>query len=265
MRLPYYQVDAFTNKIFGGNPACVVPLTEWLPDEVLVRIAAENAVAETAFFIPADKGFHLRWFTPELEMDLCGHATLATAHVLKYHLGYEADEIRFESASGMLSVYVSEDRYTLDFPSRKPVVASLPDIIAEAVSKKPAEVFKARDYMLVYDKEEDVLDIRWNRLLLDQLDLSPGGIIITAPGKEVDFVSRFFVTQSVNFEDPVTGSAHCSLIPFWAGRLGLESLKAVQVSERRGELFCKDAGDRVLISGNARTYSEGYFYLDMPM
>ncbi len=262
MKLPIYQIDAFTDKIFGGNPACVVPLESWLPDETLVKIAAENAVAETAFFLPDGDGFHLRWFTPELEMDLCGHATLATAHTLKAILNYEPEVIKFRSRSGELKVSNTGNLYTLDFPSRMPVKAELPDIISRAIDIQPSEVLKARDYFLVFESEEDIKNIKLNRLLLDEIDLAPGGIILTAPGEKVDFVSRFFVTQSVNFEDPVTGSAHCSLIPFWAERLGKNQLNALQLSERQGQLTCENKGERVLISGYARTYSEGSFYLD---
>jgi predicted PhzF superfamily epimerase YddE/YHI9 len=209
MKLDLYQVDAFTDKIFGGNPACVVPLQEWLPDEMLLKIAKENAVAETAFFVPAGTDFHLRWFTPEIEMDLCGHATLAAAHILKSALYYPGDYIVFHSRSGILQVSFEGDLYSLDFPSRVPVKAELPSIIKASLSKQPDEILLSRDYVLVYSTEQDVRDIRINRQIVDQINLDPGGIIITAPGDHCDFVSRFFTPQASIFEDPVTGSAHC--------------------------------------------------------
>jgi PhzF family phenazine biosynthesis protein len=257
MELQLFQIDAFTDKVFGGNSACVVPLTHWLPDEVLLKITRENAVAETAFFIPNGNHYHIRWFTSEIEMDLCGHATLASAHVLRKHLKISADIIEFESNSGLLKVHCQADRYTLDFPSRKPVPAPLPEIIRTGLGNHPKEVYKSRDYLLVYDHENDIKDIALNRYVLDQINLDPGGIILTAPGKEVDFVSRYFTTQSTIFEDPVTGSAHCSLIPFWSERLNKQDLIALQISSRTGKLWCRNSGDRVLITGEAVTYLEG--------
>ena len=262
MKLEFYQVDAFTDKIFAGNPACVVQLEKWLPDDTLLKIARENAVAETAFFIAADQGFDLRWFTPEIEMDLCGHATLATAYVLKTILHYEKDKIIFHSKSGILEVFVDEDLYTLDFPSRMPQHATLPEIIKASLNEQPVEVLRSRDFVLVYDKEQDVRDIQINRQIVDQINLDPGGIIITAPGDNCDFVSRFFTPQASTFEDPVTGSAHCSLIPYWSKRLNKNRMTAFQLSDRGGKLFCEDKGDRVLISGNARTYSAGTFWTE---
>jgi PhzF family phenazine biosynthesis protein len=262
MKLQVFQVDAFTDRIFGGNAACVVPLTGWLDDNTLLNIAKENAVAETAFFVPLNDHFHIRWFTPDIEMDLCGHATLATAHVLKEHFNNGAGSVRFESKSGLLTVTNHADRYTLDFPSRAPVPAALPDVIKQGIDLQPTEVFKARDYMLVYGHEDAIKNIRLNRQLLDQLNLDPGGIIITAPGVNVDFVSRYFTTQSTIFEDPVTGSAHCSLIPFWSQRLHKKEMTALQLSERGGRLWCTDANDRVLITGQARTYSAGTLWTE---
>lgn len=257
MELSIYQVDAFTDHIFGGNPACVVPLEYWLEDEVLSKIAKENAVAETAFFIPAGDHFHLRWFTPEIEMDLCGHATLATAHVLKNHLNNRSETILFESKSGPLSVRSGLNSYTLDFPSRVPVQTELPEALKKGIDRQPLEVLKSRDYVLVYKSEEDIRNIKFDRQIVDKINLDPGGIIITAPGKSVDFVSRFFTPQASIFEDPVTGSAHCSLIPFWSKKLRKSDLTALQLSERVGKLTCKQQGDRVLITGQARTYLIG--------
>jgi PhzF family phenazine biosynthesis protein len=255
--LNLYQVDAFTDHVFGGNPACVIPLEKWLPDEQLLLLARENAVAETAFFISQGDRFSLRWFTPEIEMDLCGHATLASAHVIKIFLGHQQDRILFDSASGPLEVSFKDGLYVLDFPSRKPVETALPDIISRALDRQPLAVLKARDYVLVYGTEEDIQHIRVDRQVFDQINLDPGGIVITAPGSISDFVSRFFTPQASIMEDPVTGSAHCSLIPYWSERLQKKELTARQLSERIGTLHCTDNGERVLIAGNARTYSAG--------
>lgn len=262
MKFELYQVDAFTNKIFSGNPACVVPLDKWLPDDILLKIAKENAVPETAFFIPNGKGFHLRWFTPEIEMDLCGHATLATAHILKTSLNYPDDKILFTSKSGELEVQLDGELYTLNFPSRKPVAATLPDIIKRSLHKQPKEVLKSRDFVLVYENEKDVREIKINRQILDEINIDPGGVIITAKGDNCDFVSRFFVPQASIFEDPVTGSSHCSLIPYWSEKLGKKEMVAMQLSERTGKVYCKNEGKRVLISGHAKTYSTGSLWIE---
>lgn len=257
MQLPIFQVDAFTDKVFGGNPAAVCPLEHWLPDDVMQKIAIENSVAETAFFIPLNAGFEIRWFTPEIEMDLCGHATLATAHVIARHLNYSLPSIKFLSKSGELMVTVENELLTLNFPSRKPEPSDIPQIILDAIQVKPVEVLKSRDYVLVFETEEIIRRIEPNQSILNQINLDPGGVVITAKGDEVDFVSRYFTPQASIFEDPVTGSAHCSLIPFWSEKLGKESMLALQVSPRVGKLFCKSLGERVLISGEAVTYLEG--------
>ena len=261
MKLELYQIDAFTNKIFGGNPACVVPLKNWLPDEILLKISKENAVAETAFFVNKGEKIHLRWFTPEIEMDLCGHATLATAHCLKTILDYKNNKIVFETLSGDLTVIAENDFYYLDFPSRMPVESSLPVEISKALNIQPKEILRSRDYVLVYETEDDIKNIQINRQFFDQINLNPGGVIVTAKGKNCDFVSRYFTPQSTILEDPVTGSAHCSLIPFWANRLGKNTLSAMQISERMGELNCINKEDRVIISGQARTYSIGNLWI----
>tara|TARA_B100000767_G_scaffold255303_1_gene261365 strand:- start:4623 stop:5411 length:789 start_codon:yes stop_codon:yes gene_type:complete len=257
MTLDLFQIDAFTNTVFSGNPACVVPLTSWLPDEILLKITQENAVAETAFFVPKGDKFHLRWFTPEIEMDLCGHATLATAHCLKTILDYPANNIVFETVSGDLTVCVKDDFYFLNFPSRMPIASKLPEIIEKSLNISPKEVYKSRDYVLVYDTEEEIKNIKINRQLFDQINLDTGGVIVTSKGTTCDFVSRFFTPQASILEDPVTGSAHCSLIPFWAKKLHKKELTALQLSKRRGTLNCLDKNDRVIISGQARTYSIG--------
>ena len=262
MKLELYQIDAFTDKTFGGNPACVVPLNDWLADETLLKIAQENAVAETAFFVERGVKIQLRWFTPEIEMDLCGHATLATAHCLKSILNHPKDEIIFETQSGDLTVQMKNDLYNLDFPSRMPISAELPDIIRRSLNIKPKEIYKSRDYMLVYDTEQEIENIKVDRQIFDQINLDPGGVIVTAKGESCDFVSRFFTPQASILEDPVTGSAHCSLIPFWSSRLGKNHLIAVQISDRVGKLYCQNKKDRVIISGKAKTYSIGNLWTE---
>lgn len=262
MKLKLYQIDAFTDKIFGGNPACVVPLNDWLPDHILLKITKENAVAETAFFVDRGDKIHLRWFTPEIEMDLCGHATLATAHCLKSILDYPKDEIIFETQSGDLTVSIKNDLYNLDFPSRMPISSELPDIIRKSLNIEPIEVYKSRDYMLVYGTEQEIENIKVNRQVFDQINLDPGGVIVTAKGESCDFVSRFFTSQASILEDPVTGSAHCSLIPFWSLRLGKNKLDAIQISDRVGKLYCQNKKDRVIISGKAKTYSIGNLWTE---
>lgn len=262
MKLDLYQIDAFTNEVFGGNIACVVPLTTWLPDEMLFHIAKENAVPETAYFIIKEEKVHLRWFTPDVEMDLCGHATLASAYVLKKFLDYPKDIIVFESLSGNLTVSVEGDLYTLDFPSRMPIEAKLPQVIKDALNIQPKQVLKARDYVLVYETEGDIRDIKIDRQIFDQINLDPGGVIVTAKGDKCDFVSRFFTPQASILEDPVTGSAHCSLTPYWSGELIKKEMYAKQISERGGQLICIDKGDRVWIRGKAKTYSKGSLWTE---
>jgi PhzF family phenazine biosynthesis protein len=257
MQLPLYHVDAFTDQIFHGNPAAVCPLEGWLPDDLMQKIALENSLAETAFFVPGGDGFEIRWFTPEIEMDLCGHATLASAHVIARHLRYPLSVIKFRSQSGLLAVRVEGDLLTLDFPSRKPQPSRLPQVILDAFPAAPAEALKSRDYLLVYDDEEVIRRMQPDQSILSQIDLGTGGVIVTAPGREVDFVSRFFSPGASIFEDPVTGSAHCTLIPYWSERLGKQTLHAWQLSARGGRLLCQDAGERVLIAGKAVTYLAG--------
>lgn len=261
MELSLYQVDAFTNKVFGGNPACVVPLKKWMEDEILIKIAQENSVPETAFFVETEIGFHLRWFTPEIEMDLCGHATLATAFIIKNFLNYSKNEINFKTLSGNLKVTSNDDLFTLDFPSRDPVEVELPEIIKKAVSIYPLKTFKSRDYVLIYNNQSDIENITVDPQILNHLDLKTGGIVVTAKGDKVDFVSRFFSPRSSIFEDPVTGSAHCSLVPYWSKILNKDEMKAFQLSKRKGELWCVNKGERVLLTGNAKIYSTGSIWI----
>ena len=262
MKLSIYQIDAFCDRVFCGNPACVVLLEDWLPDELLLKIAQENAVAETAFLVMGGETIHLRWFTPDLEIDLCGHATLAAAYVLKVHLNYQKGTIVFSTASGLLKVTSQDDLLTLDFPVRKPSVEELPKAIKDALSIQPKQVLKSRDYVLVYDSVQEVENITVDRNVFDQINLGHGGVIVTAEGKQCDFVSRFFTPQATILEDPVTGSAHCSLIPYWSDRLNKTELVAMQLSERKGTLYCEHWGDRVRISGRAKTYMVGSIWIE---
>ena len=261
MKLPIFQIDAFSDKVFGGNPACVVPLENWLQDEVLLKIAQENAVAETAFFVRKGKNFHLRWFTPDIEMDLCGHATLATAHCILSELKLESEKVIFETLSGELEVSLNNGRYLLDLPRRDPIAATLPDEIKNALNIQPKKVLKARDYLLIYENQKEIEDIVVKREVFDQINLNPGGVIVTAKGDHYDFVSRFFTPQATILEDPVTGSAHCTLTPYWSNELYKKSMNAQQISKRKGELICELKKDRVEISGKAITYFEGYISL----
>jgi len=255
MKIPIYQVDAFTSKLFRGNPAAVCPLTEWIDPGLMQSIAAENNLSETAFFVKKNDFYELRWFTPEIEVDLCGHATLATGHVLFNHLGYAEKEIRFETKSGRLTVKRSDDLISLNFPANPPVKIDTPDNLTEGLGKKPIEVYKSRDYLALFEGETDVLSIQPEFGILRKLDCL--GIIITSRGDTSDFVSRFFAPSAGIDEDPVTGSAHTTLVPYWAKKLNKTKFHAFQISKRGGELFCQLTGDRVLISGKAKTYLKG--------
>lgn len=260
MKLSIFQIDAFTSKPFGGNPAAVVPLDSWLPDETMLAIAAENNLAETAFFVRESNGFGLRWFTPTVEMDLCGHATLATAFLVWTELGFTGDEIAFHTKSGELLVTRASDKFILDFPSRPATECEVPNGLAEALGVKPQEVLKSRDYLALFESEDDILALKPDFRAI--ADLGVHAVIVSAPGKTSDFVSRFFAPNVGVDEDPVTGSAHCTLIPYWAGRLGKNSLYARQVSNRGGELYCELVGDRVKIGGNAVLYLKGEIYVE---
>jgi len=252
-----YQIDAFTNKLFGGNPAAVIPLESWLDDALMQKIAAENNLAETVFFVPKNEGYHIRWFTPELEIDLCGHATLASAFVLYEYLGHTKPQLIFYSKSGELIITPDGDKLQLNFPSRMPVrVTEYPEQLLTGLGiTHPLGVYKSRDYVVEVATAQEVLNVNIDIALLNQIDVI--GIIVTAPGKDCDFVSRFFAPNCGIAEDPVTGSAHSTLIPFWAEKLGENKLHAKQVSKRGGELWCENIGERVTMSGNCVFYMKG--------
>ncbi|MGB0203648.1 MAG: PhzF family phenazine biosynthesis protein [Neptuniibacter sp.] len=255
MKLPIYQIDAFAEKTFEGNPAAVVPLEEWLPDEIMQSIAEENNLAETAFFVPTDSGFHIRWFTPKDEVKLCGHATLASAYVLFNCLGYKAPSVSFDSLSGELTVTRGGEYLTLDFPNQMPVPCEVPQALVDALGIEPKACLANEDYMAVFSSEEEVAAIQPDYRLLEQLDRR--GLIVTAPGNASDFVARFFAPKLGVPEDPVTGSAYTHLTPYWSEKLGKAKLSAIQISPRTGKLQCEVKGDRVLISGTAVKYLEG--------
>ena len=257
MKLKAFHVDAFTNRLFSGNPAVVVFLDEMLSDRALLNIARENGVPETAFVYRHGDKFDLRWFTPDVEMDLCGHATLASAHVIFTEIGFDGEEIPFETDSGRISVKRgSSGGYILDFPIREAVVSDLPGDIRRSLNIDPIEIYKARDYMLVFASEHDIESMVIDRFWFDKINLDPGGVVVTAPGSDCDFVSRFFTPQATILEDPVTGSAHCTLVPYWAKRLSKKKLFAKQLSSRGGQLHCLLDGERVLLEGEAVTYAE---------
>ena len=260
MKLDIYQIDAFAKEVFRGNPAAVCPLDRWIDAELMQNIALENNLSETAFFVKKDGVYEIRWFTPTFEIDLCGHATLASAFVIFEILKAETEIIKFYShKSGALEVEKQGDRFVLDFPSRPVSPVDIPEGLIEAIGKEPKKVLKARDYFLVYENEQEILDIAPNFSRL--LEVGGHGFIVTSKGGDSDFVSRFFAPEVGVFEDPVTGSAHCNLIPFWAERLGKNEMFARQISQRGGELFCKLEGDRVKIGGNAVLYLKGEIYV----
>jgi predicted PhzF superfamily epimerase YddE/YHI9 len=262
MNIPIYQIDAFTSQVFGGNPAAVCPLDRWLDDATLQAIAAENNLAETAFFIPQGDGYALRWFTPTVEVDLCGHATLASAFVIFEELDPARAAVTFATRSGDLTVRRGDPSagsepglLLMDFPTLTPEPCAAPDGLAAGLGAAPREVFAAMDYLAVYDSEEQVRALRPDMALLARLDRR--GVIATAPGARADFVSRFFAPAAGIPEDPVTGSAHCMLTPYWSRRLGKRRLHALQVSARGGELMCEDRGARVTIAGRAVKFLQG--------
>ena len=254
-RVPIYHIDAFTGRVFSGNPAAVCPLDTWLEDSLMQAIARENNLSETAFLVSEKIGYHIRWFTPMAEVDLCGHGTLATAFVLFEILDVPGDSISFNSRSGRLAVEKDRDLLAMDFPSQPPIPCAVPDTLKDAFQKAPSEILCSEDYLVVFPDEEDIKTLKPDMEKLAQLDLR--GVIVTAEGKETDFVSRFFAPKLGIPEDPVTGSAHCTLIPYWSDRLDKKDLYARQLSSRGGEIFCKDRGERVVIAGRAVKYMEG--------
>jgi PhzF family phenazine biosynthesis protein len=255
MPIPIYHVDAFTNRVFHGNPAGVCPLDRWLDDAAMQAIAAENNLSETAFFVRRGSDYDLRWFTPVTEVDLCGHATLASAHVLFTRLDRAATSVTFHTKSGPLVVTRDGDRLVMDFPSRPPAPCPVPAGLVDGLGATPRETLQARDVLAVFDDEDAIRRLTPNIAALEHVDTF--GIIVTARGRDVDFVSRFFAPRKGVPEDPVTGSAHCTLVPFWAGRLGRTRLTARQLSTRGGEIACELAGDRVRLAGHAVTFMEG--------
>jgi PhzF family phenazine biosynthesis protein len=255
MKIPIYQIDAFSSRVFCGNPAAVCPLREWLDDSVLQAIAQENNLSETAFFVQEDDGYRIRWFTPVAEVDLCGHATLASGFVILSYIDPARTRVVFRSRSGNLSVVKEKDLLSMDFPSQPPVPCAPPRELIEGLGSAPLEVLRSEDYFVVFSNEGDIVALNPDMELLGRLDLR--GVIVTAQGDGIDFVSRFFAPTLGVDEDPVTGSAHCALTPYWSRRLGKMDLHAHQVSRRGGELFCMDRGDRVSISGRAVMYMEG--------
>ncbi|MEQ8523670.1 PhzF family phenazine biosynthesis protein [Gracilimonas sp.] len=260
MKLPIYQADAFTDHQFGGNPAAVVPLEEWLSDKQMQNIAAENNLSETAFFVEEGDGYRLRWFTPAVEVDLCGHATLAAGHILFEELGYDKNEVIFKTRSGLLTVKKEGGRLSMNFPAVHPEQAEGPAILFQALGiERTSDVYKSDDYMVVLDSEEEVASLQPDFRMLNEVDAR--GIIVTAPGDEVDFVSRFFAPQSGIDEDPVTGSAHTKTAPYWSQKLKKEELEARQISKRVGNLTCRMKGDRAEILGKAVTYLKGEIIL----
>jgi PhzF family phenazine biosynthesis protein len=256
VKLRLFQVDAFASRVFAGNPAAVVPLDRWLPDATLQSIATENNLSETAFFVGEKGYFQIRWMTPTDEVDLCGHATLAAAWVVFNEVEKGRTEVHFRSQSGLLRVSDDGERLALDFPSRPPEPADgSMAALADALGARPRVVLAARDYLVVFETEDEVRSLKPDMAKVAALDRM--GVIATAPGRDCDFVSRFFAPAVGIPEDPVTGSAHCTLVPYWSGRLGKKSLFARQVSARGGELWCEDRGERVAIAGRCARYLEG--------
>ena len=257
MKRIIYQVDAFTQDVFKGNPAAVCILDQWPEEALMQQIANENNLSETAFAVPVGECFEIRWFTPEMEVELCGHATLATAHVLFKHMKYQGDCICFESIhSGRLRVKRSDKLLTLDFPADTMEEMVVPELIVTALQTPPLKAFRGKtDFMFVYANESEIESMDPDFGLLAQV--GGRGVIVTAPGNDVNFVSRFFAPQTGINEDPVTGSAHTSLTPYWSRILGKKRLTARQLSTRGGELICEDKGERVEISGHAVTYMKG--------
>jgi PhzF family phenazine biosynthesis protein len=259
MELPIYHVDAFADRVFSGNPAAVCPLERWLPDAMMQSIAAENNLSETAFFIPSGDDYELRWFTPVMEDELCGHATLASGAIVLTTLAPHRSQVRFHTRGGPLIVTRQNDQYTLDLPALPPRPCVMPERTLHALGRRPTQVLAAVKYVAVYENEEDVRTLAPDLTALADIDRD--GVIVTAPGRDCDFVSRYFAPHAGIPEDPVTGSAHSTLVPYWAERLGKTAVQARQISRRGGELFCELKGDRVVIAGNAVLYLTGTIHI----
>jgi len=259
MQIAMYQVDAFTDRLFAGNPAAVCPLEAWLPDATMQAIAAENNLSETAFFVARGDDYDLRWFTPTIETDLCGHATQASGFVVLNRLAPHKSIARFHTRSGLLTVTRRGDRFAIDLPAQPPSPCAMPPKIVAALGREPAQIFGAVKYLAVYDSEAEVAALAPDMTALGDIDRD--GVIVSAPGRDCDFVSRYFAPHAGIPEDPVTGSAHCTLAPYWAKRLGKTKLHARQISQRGGELFCELLGDRVVIAGRAALYFEGNIHI----
>ena len=254
MKLRLFHVDAFADRLFSGNPAAVCPLAEWLPDGVMQSIAAENNLSETAFFVPRGDEYELRWFTPLAEVDLCGHATLGSAFVIFKVLQRDRSVVRFSTKSGVLEVNRDGDLYTLDLPSLPPAPCAIPHGLTEALGKNPVEMLAAKAFVAVMETEAEIRNLTPDFAKLARL---PRTMMVTAPGDSADFVSRYFAPSRGVAEDPVTGSAHCTLTPYWSARLGKTKLVARQLSRRGGELRCELRRDRVLLAGRAILYLQG--------
>lgn len=261
MVLTIYQVDAFAEEIFSGNPAAVVPLEDWIDDSLMQKIAMENNLAETVFFVKTDAGYHIRWFTPEFEIDLCGHATLASAYIIKNFLEPHIDEISFSTQkAGLLKAAAKEGIYTLDFPSRMPQACGVPHRLLASLSVSNAvEVLRSRDYFVVLPNEEAVRNVEPDYTLMKEIDTI--GVIVTAKGHQADVVSRCFYPGAGIPEDPVTGSAHCNIVPYWSEKLGKTKLFCQQLSPRHGNLHCELVGDRVLMSGKCVLFMQGKIFI----
>lgn len=259
MQLSIYQVDAFANRLFAGNPAAVCPLEAWLPDATMQAIAAENNLSETAFFVPRGDDYDLRWFTPTLETDLCGHATQASGFVVMNRLAPQKSTVRFHTRSGPLMVTRRGDQFAIDLPAQAPSPCAMAPQFVAALGRKPAEILAAKKYLALYDSEADVAALAPDTATLRDIDRD--GVIVSAPGRDCDFVSRYFAPHAGIPEDPVTGSAHSTLVPYWAKRLGKTRLHARQISQRGGELFCELRGDRVVMAGRVALYLEGNIHV----
>ena len=255
MTIPIYQIDAFASKLFEGNPAAVCPLLRWLPDDLLQAIAAENNLSETAYFVPHGDGYHIRWFTPASEVDLCGHATLASAFVIFHFLQESSDTIRFDSRSGQLTVTRDGDWLVMNFPAQPPVPCDAPQALVQGLGRTPAACLQSEDYIAAFDSETDIKALQPDFEALKRRDRR--GVIVTAPSAQYDFVARFFAPKLAVPEDPVTGSAYTQLAPYWAERLGPKRFYARQLSARGGELMCEAVDERVFIYGKAVPYLQG--------